>query len=89
MQYSWGVCPYMYKSLNKDQRKLVKEFEENLQPLPQTFNCSKGSKCSTSGQPWEKYKGDPLHPDYVKYNNQLQRDKKQELESYIEEISQE
>jgi hypothetical protein len=71
--------------LTREQKSEVLNLPENTQGLPKTYNSSKGGKMPSE---WTTYKGQPLHPDYVTRNTNLEKTLLQQIQDMINSFTQ-
>ena len=72
-----------FSRLSKVNQDLVLNFLANFQGLPKSFNSSKGGLLPAL---WKKYKGLPLHLDYIKRNIALQKKLLPEIQALIDSL---
>lgn len=72
-----------FNFLTQDEANQVLNNPNNFQGLPKSFNSSKGAK---SAAEWTTYKGQPLNPNYVQRNQQLENTLQQVLQQQIMDL---
>lgn len=78
-----------YKDLTGKQQIELLNDKANLQPLPKTFNCSKGAKCLSidiGEGSWKTYKKEELDYNYQLWLNTQQNEISEHLRDRIQEM---
>lgn len=70
-----------FDQLTAEQKAVVLNRLENIQGLPKTFNSSKGGQLPGD---WQQYRGQPLNPNYINRNQELQPKLLKELQEMID-----
>ena len=70
-----------FNKLTAEQQQKILNQYTNLQGLPQPMNSSKGGKLPAD---WVTFRGQPLHPDYVRRNREIQPGILEELQGMVD-----